>query len=306
MPSRILITGASGFVGRHLIQRLTAAFPSAALITDPVDVTDPGATTALIRSARPDAAIHLAAISDVGSARADPARAWRVNLYGTLTVANALLRDAPGALLLHISSADCYGRSFAAGVPLDESAVLAPMNAYAASKAAADLALGALVGDGLRCIRLRPFNHTGPGQSPAFAVPAFARQIARIEAGLQPPRLSVGALDPRRDFLDVRDVCDAYVACLRRADTLRSGAILNIASGVPRRIGDVLRQLLAIAGVEAEVETGQTLIRSSEIPLAEGDATAARAALGWLPAIQWECTLRDVVEDWRSRVRAET
>lgn len=305
MPSRVLLTGASGFVGRHLIQRLTAAFPAATLIGEPVDVTDSGATIALIRSTRPDAVIHLAAISDVGSARADPAGAWQVNLHGTLTVANAVLRESRDALLLHISSADCYGRSFAAGVPLDESAALAPMNAYAASKAAADLALGALVGDGLRCVRLRPFNHTGPGQSPAFAVPAFARQIARIEAGLQPPRLSVGALDPQRDFLDVRDVCEAYVACLRHADRLRAGAILNIASGVPRRIGDVLRQLLAIAGVEAEVETGQTLVRSSEISLAQGDATAARAALGWQPTVPWERTLRDVVEDWRSRVRAE-
>lgn len=183
--------------------------------------------------------------------------------------------------------------------------MLAPTNIYAASKAAADLALGALVGDGLRCVRLRPFNHTGPGQSPALVVAAFARQVTRIEAGLQPPRLKVGALDPRRDFLDVRDVCEAYVACLHRGDLLPTGTILNLASGVPRRIGDVLDQLLTIAGVSADIETSQALLRSTDIPLAQGDATAAHAALGWQPTIPWERTLRDVIEDWRARVRAE-
>ncbi len=305
MPSRIMLTGASGFVGGHLTPRLAAAFPRARVFAQLVDVTDAEAITSFVRSASPDAAIHLAAISDVASARADPMQTWRVNLHGTLTLANALLREAPDALLVHVSSADCYGRSFTAGVPLDEHAVLAPMNTYAASKAAADLALGALVSDGLRCIRLRPFNHTGPGQSPALVVAAFARQVARIEAGLQPPRLKVGALDPQRDFLDVRDVCDAYVACLRRVQTLPSGTILNIASGVPRRIGDTLEALLAIAGVTADVETENALLRPSEVPLAQGDPSVARAALGWRTTIPWEQTLRDVLDDWRRRVREE-
>ena len=208
-------------------------------------------------------------------------------------------------MLLFVSSSEVYGRSFRAGAALDETAAAAPMNAYAATKAAADLALGALVGDGLRAIRLRPFNHTGPGQSAEFVVPAFARQVARIEAGLQPPVMRVGALDPRRDFLDVRDVCDAYVACLERADAIEPGTILNIASGTPRRIGDVLRDLLDLAGVTATLETGTTLLRPSEIPIAAGDAGVARARLGWNPAIEWEQTLHDVLRDWRGRVRQE-
>lgn len=285
--------------------RLAAAFPGARLFAQFVDVTDADAVTSFVRLARPDAAIHLAAISDVPAARANPMKTWQVNLHGTLTLANALLREAPDALLVHASSADCYGRSFAAGIPLDEHAVLAPTNIYAASKAAADLALGALVGDGLRCVRLRPFNHTGPGQSPALVVAAFARQVTRIEAGLQPPRLKVGALGPRRDFLDVRDVCEAYVACLHRGDSLPPGTVLNLASGVPRRVGDVLDQLLTIAGVSADIETNQALLRPSDIPLAQGDATAAHTALGWQPAIPWERTLRDVIDDWRARVRTE-
>src|SRR6185437_13750265 len=102
---------------------------------------------------------------------------------------------------------------------------LAPINAYGATKAAADLALGSMAEHGLRCVRLRPFNHTGPGQSEQFVVAAFARQIARIAAGLQPPLLEVGNIDTRRDFLDVRDVCSAYAACIERAATLAPGTI---------------------------------------------------------------------------------
>jgi GDP-4-dehydro-6-deoxy-D-mannose reductase len=117
------------------------------------------------------------------------------------------------------------------------------MNAYAASKAAADLALGAMANKGLRAVRLRLFNNTGPGQSETFVAPAFALQIALIEAGQRAPVLYAGALDSMRDFLDVRDLCQAYVACLRKATRLAPGTIVNIASGTPRRIGDVLSAL---------------------------------------------------------------
>jgi GDP-4-dehydro-6-deoxy-D-mannose reductase len=136
-------------------------------------------------------------------------------------------------------------------------------------------------------------------------VPAFARQVARIAAGLQAPRMEVGALDPMRDFLDVRDVCDAYVAALAGAEALAPGTILNIASGTPRRIGDILAKLLHMAGVEAEIATAGGLLRRAEIPVACGDASAARAALGWAPGVPWERTLADVLEDWRHRVRNE-
>jgi len=183
------------------------------------------------------------------------------------------------------------------------------MNTYAATKAAADLALGALAAEaGLRVIRLRPFNHTGPGQSADFVVPAFARQIARIAAGRQSPVLRVGALDPRRDFLDVRDVCAAYAACLRldQAGTpIAPGTVLNLAGQTPRRIGDILADLLARAGVAARIETQADLLRPSDIPLAVGNAARARALLAWAPAVPWEQTLDDVLSDWRERVAAE-
>ena len=302
-PRRILVTGADGFVGRHLAPALARAFPDAVVVASGFDVTDPAAVQRGVAEAGPDALVHLAGIAAPAQARQDQALAWQVNLHGALAVAQAVLAEAPNCTLLHISSADAYGASFKAGRSLDETAPLAPQNAYGATKAAADLALGAMAADGLRLVRARPFNHTGPGQTEDFVVPAFARQVARIEAGLQPPVLNVGALDAARDFLDVRDVCDAYAAILSRCEALAPGAIVNIASGVPRRIGDVLQALLETAGVAAEVQTSAGLLRPSDIPVACGDAGLARSVLGWSPGIPWEQTLADVLADWRDRIR---
>ncbi len=234
-PARILVTGAGGFVGRHLARTLREAFPEAEIVgtclSDPavsglqsLDVLDQAQTEALVRAFQPHACIHLAAVASVGGVRSNPDHAWRVNLLGTVGLARAVLHYAPECRFVFASSAELYGRSFRSGEPLDEDALPNPINPYAATKAAADLAVGALAADGLQAVRLRPFNHTGPGQSDDYVVAAFARQIARIEAGQQPPVLRVGALDPRRDFLDVRDVCEAYAACLR-APSLEPGIV---------------------------------------------------------------------------------
>jgi GDP-4-dehydro-6-deoxy-D-mannose reductase len=303
-PCRILVTGATGFVGKHLLPTLAGQFPGAAVLAPGFDVTDPAATETAIRKTAPDAIVHLAAVAAIPAAQRNANMAWQVNLLGTLTVARTLRAVVPDALLLWVGSADAYGASFRAGKLLDEAAPLAPLNTYGATKAAADLALGAMAAEGLHVVRVRPFNHTGPGQSPSFVVAAFARQIARIAAGLQPPVLNVGDLEPRRDFLDVRDVCAAYAAILERADTLPAGTVLNIASGVPRRIGDVLSGLLHRAGVQAEVQTDAARMRSTDIPLALGDAGLARAVLEWAPGIAWGQTLSDVLEDWQARVAA--
>jgi GDP-4-dehydro-6-deoxy-D-mannose reductase len=156
--------------------------------------------------------------------------------------------------------------------------------------------------DGLRAVRLRAFNHTGPGQSDRFVVAAFARQIARITAGLQAPTLTVGNLDTWRDFLDVRDVCAAHVACIDRRDTLEPGTIFNLASGEARRIGDVLTELLALAGVTLDVQVDSSRVRATDLRTARGDAGRAAACLGWTPKVSWTQTLQDVLADWCRRV----
>ena len=301
-PQRILVTGAAGFVGGHLVPALHTAYPDAALLTQPFDITDEAAVQAAIRDARPDAVVHLAAIAATTAARADPSLAWQVNLHGTLALARAVLQHAPDATFLFAGSGDAYGATFRRGLAVDETMPLAPLNIYGATKAAADLALGAMAAEGLRAVRARPFNHTGPGQADSFAIPAFAHQVMRIAAGLQAPVMQVGALDPERDFLDVRDVCRAYAACLR-AD-LVPGQILNLASGHPRRIGDVLQAMLDLAGITAELRTDTARLRPTDIPRAMGDAGQARRLLGWEPRIPWAQTLADVLDDWRRRVAA--
>lgn len=305
MPRRILVTGAAGFVGGHLLPVLEAAFPGAVIARSRFDLRDHEAMEQEIRADPPDACIHLGAISAIPAAQNKPDAAWQINLHGTISLARTLLTEAPQCTMLFSSTADAYGRSFQAGHPVTEETALAPANTYGATKAAADLALGAMVGEGLRVIRVRPFNHTGPGQSPAFVVAAFARQVALIAAGRQAPVMKVGALDPLRDFLDVRDVCAAYVLCLERADDLPPGIILNIASGIPRRIGSILDDLQAIAGTSATVEIDRARLRPSDTPTASGDSSVARSLLGWMPRMTWEQTLTDVFNDWRGRIASE-
>jgi GDP-4-dehydro-6-deoxy-D-mannose reductase len=316
VPSKaILVTGAGGFVGGHLLPALRAAFPTAKLIgtgQEPdagliaLDITRRDAVRQVIAAQQPDICIHLAGIAAIGTAIADPDHAWAVNLHGTLNIADAIQAEAPHCRMIFISSAECYGASFKSGLKLDESAVLAPMNLYAATKAAADLALGARTGRGLRLLRLRPFNHTGPGQTEDFVVPAFAGQIARIEAGLAPPEIAVGALDSERDFLDVRDICAAYVQCVAQDAELPDDVILNIASGQAVKIATILEMLLARTPHNITIRQDPSRMRPVEISTAIGDASRARRLLHWQPRIPLAETLDSVLDFARQKTRSHT
>jgi GDP-4-dehydro-6-deoxy-D-mannose reductase len=313
---RILVTGASGFVGGHLRDALRMAFPAAQLSAATrgetvtgwdsavrLDLLDPASCRAALAEARPDGVVHLAALASVAESFRDPYLTWRTNLLGTLAIADATREAAPEALFVLASSAEVYGLAFQEGRALAEDAPLRPANPYAASKAAADLAVGEMALRGLRAVRLRPFNHTGAGQAEGFVVSAFARQVARIAAGLQEPVLRVGALDRWRDFLDVADVCAGYVAALRHADTLAPGAVFNLASGTPRHVGQILADLMRLAGIAPRIEEEPSRLRPTDVVRTEGDASAARAALGWQPLVPWESTLRAVLEGWRAQLR---
>lgn len=316
MIGRILVTGASGFVGGHALRALRERFPEATLLgatrgealqgwdgAVPFDLDEPASAEAAVRQAKPDAVIHLAARADVRAAFGDPAATWRSNLGGTLALAGAVLREAPDAVFLFASSAEVHGLAFRAG-RLDEDAPLRPANPYAAAKAAADLAIGEMALRGLRAVRLRPLTHCGPGQGTGFVVADFARQAARIAAGAQAPVMRVGALDRWRDMLDVRDVARGYALALARAEALEPGLAIMLASGVPRRIGDVLAALLARFGVSPRIEVAPALLRPTDVERTEGDASRAAALLGWRPEIAWEATLDGVAADWRARVAA--
>jgi GDP-4-dehydro-6-deoxy-D-mannose reductase len=311
-----LLTGASGFVGGWALRRLEARrtsdleifasghkseIHSRAAKAVRLDITDRAQVDEVVGVVRPSAVIHLAAVSAVREAKEAPRAAWEVNLNGTMNLAEALFRYCPQARFIFVSTSEVYGGAASTrGAPLDETAPLDPLNAYAASKAAADLMVGQMARDGLNALRVRPFNHTGPGQTERFAIPAFAAQIARIEAGAQEPVIRVGNLDGRRDFLDVRDVADAYLSLALSSFFFQPGLVLNLASGTGRRIGEILEELISLANVKIRVETDPFRLRANETPFANADASRIRDLLGWEPRISWSQTLADILEFWRA------
>ncbi|MEZ5786308.1 MAG: GDP-mannose 4,6-dehydratase [Xanthobacteraceae bacterium] len=268
-----------------------------------LDITDAPAVNEAVKAVRPTAVVHLAAIANPREAREAPHRAWAVNLDGTYALAEAVLRHAPAARFIYVSTSEIYGDQYSrTGVPLDEATLLDPTNPYAASKAAADLLVGQLARDGLNCIRVRPFNHTGPRQSESYVVPALAAQIAAIELGRRPATMRVYNLNSRRDFTDVRDVVRAYAQLSVGALEFAPGLVLNLASGVPRRVGDILDQLTAQAKADIAIEPEAAPLRQGDHSATCGDARRAQQLLGWHPSIPWETTLADVLDYWRSRM----
>ena len=256
----------------------------------------------MLERERPDVVIHLAAQASVGAALAGAAAStWAVNLGGTLNIALAIARHLPTATVLFASSSEVYGRAFGAE-PVDEGAACEPLNAYSRSKLMAERILADVLPSSAKLIVARPFNHTGPGQREDFVLPSFAAQIARIEAGLQPPTLWVGNLDVRRDFLDVRDVASAYVGLLTVAPHLPARFTCNIASGSARPLREVLDILCKLARVPFLVQVDPARQRPSDVPVAAGRSDRLRAATGWAPAIALEETLDSLLADARRRV----
>ncbi|MEO8605249.1 MAG: GDP-mannose 4,6-dehydratase [bacterium] len=306
---RALITGIDGFAGRHLATRLRArgdvvhgvvrrAERRAAVVDLGIDdamlyvadVLNADAVAAAVAAARPEVSFHLAARAFVPGAATDPAAALQVNALGTLHVLAAVQRHAAGSRVVVVSSADAYGAP--AVLPVTEDCPLQPLNAYGASKAAAEVVAAQWARGGFDVVRARPFNHTGPGQRADFVCPDFARQLVAIARGTRPPRLTAGDVTPVRDFTDVRDVVDAYIAI---AEHGASGAVYNVCSGVGRSIRSILDDLIAVVGVPVEVVVAADRLRPSEVPVLIGSAAALHAATGWTPHIPWEQTLADLV-----------
>lgn len=297
---RVLVTGISGFVGRHLAVALQAAGHEALEldapvaeggVAQPVDIREPAAVDAAVARLRPDACVHLAAVAFVPDAERDMAGLFAVNLAGTLHVADALLRHVPHARLVFVSSAQVYGPSGDGEVaPVAEDVPLRPVSAYAVSKAAAELALlGRHRAHGLDVVIARPDNHTGPGQSACFVVPAFVDGLRAVRDG-RAAAVPVGNLASMRSFTDVRDVAEAYVRLLCHG---RVATAYNISADAHLPIREVLTVLAAIAGVPLRTVVDSARFRPTDAsPLL--DTRRLRQDIGWAPRYALEQTLRDL------------
>jgi len=316
-PPRVALTGAGGFVGRRLAGRLAAwAGPGARLVAlvrgsaapegfEPcvLDMADEAAVDTVIAELVPTHVVHLAAKSSVAAAEAAAARTWRTNVCGAVALATACARHAPDATVLCASSAEVYGRSFDDG-PVDEDASLRPQNAYARSKAAAEALFADILPAGARLIVARPFNHSGAGQDERFVLPSFAAQIAAIEAGRQPPVMSVGNLDAERDFLHVDEVCDAYIRLLDVASALPARSAFNICSGTVHPIRFLLERMRKWASVPFEIRIDPTRLRASDIPRAAGRGDRLASATGLRPRSDIDALVTELLIDARTRSAA--
>ena len=291
-----LVTGGAGFAGTHLLGLLPGA---TAPSREELDLLDAGAVRAAVRDAAPDAVWHLAAQASVGRSWEAPAETIAENVTMTANLLEAVRREAPGATVVLISSGEIYGPPDR--LPVDEEAPLRPQNPYAVSKAAVDL-LGGQYADstGLRVVRLRPFNHTGPGQSDDYVVGTLTRQVAEAEAaGLPEAVVRTGNPDSARDFSDVRDVVRAYVAAAR----LDPG-VYNVASGRAVSVRELIELVRAAARIPVRHEVDPARVRAHDVPEVRASAERLREATGWTPEIPLEQTVADALEAWRATLGA--
>jgi len=311
---KILVTGAGGFVGLWLIPRLLEAghevigglypvttppeqLPEAQrrqVRWLPLDLRDT-ATVGSALTTHPGAVVHLAALASGADARRDPGLAWEVNAGGTARLAEGLAQQRAAGntdpLLLVVSTGEVYGAG--SGIkPRLEGDPTVPCSPYAVSKLGAELAgLEVQRRTGLRVVIARAFPHTGPGQSNRYVVPAFAERLIAAKR-LAAPVVRTGNLKPVRDFLDVRDVVEAYVGLLEKG---QSGEIYNVARGEGISLREIFTRLARLIGVRATPEVDPELIRPSDIPVLVGDASRLRAAVGWSPRLSLDQTLQDMV-----------
>jgi len=311
VPSgQTIVTGANGFVGRHLTHALRARGvspiawqrqlhrddqPSGTVRI--VDVLDRDGVRRAIAEDRPSQIFHLAGAPHVGDSWKNSLPTLQVNVLGTHHLLEAVRLEHPECRVLVVTSGMIYKPGPDA---LDEAGPLVPSSPYGLSKLAQDqLARLTVDEDGLNVVVARPFNHIGPGQDPSFAIASFCRQIALIETGAMAPDLRVGNLDARRDLTDVRDVVAAY---LRIMDAAATGTAWNVCSGTANRIGDLLDTLLGLATLPITTSTDPDRMRPSDTPLLLGSHARLTAALGWAPTIPIEVTLADTLAWWRTEV----
>jgi len=307
---RVLVTGATGFAGRHLLRLLLSRgyTPFGTYLSPPpnwdiaspllrCDLRDANSVRRIIRRVRPGQIYHLAAQSSPLQSLSNIRDVYEVNFWGTYNLLEAARQLTPTVRILVVGSGQCYGRTDSPRGLLTESRAFAPPNPYALSKAAADMLAGQYYSRfGLRVIRARPFNHTGPGQQQGFVCSDYARQIAAIELGQQRPPLRVRDASARRDFSDVRDVVRAYEMLVKKGEP---GEAYNVASGHSVSVREIVSLLVSFCSRPVRLLEDRHGLRSGDIPTLCGSSLKLRRATGWKPEYNMRATLRDLLETWK-------
>ncbi len=308
----VLITGITGFVGGYLAGILTAgkknkifgtyledpvSFNNAGVDLHRLNITDAGSIVKLLEDIRPSKIYHLAAIA--ATTEVDPNPYYKVNFHGTLNLLEAVRRIVPKCRVLFIGSANVYGPVPVHQQPIREDLELRPVNHYASSKAAADMAAFCYAANGLDVVIARPFNHTGPGQSIDFIGPKIAKQVAEIMLGTREPVIEVGNLEATRDFTDVRDVVNAYRMLMNRG---RSGEVYNVCSQQVYSVRDIIHQFVSMSGVNGSVKSRSDLLRKTDISILKGSREKITSETGWCPAIKFSQTCHDLLLYWKNKL----
>jgi GDP-4-dehydro-6-deoxy-D-mannose reductase len=294
-----VITGASGFTGRHLTAACSAAGDDVTGLARSgdhrVDLLDAAATRDAVAAAHPEVVYHLAARAHVGESWRDPAATLLDNVAMTLNVLEAVRTQAPQATVVAVGSGEVYGPP--ERLPVDEAAPLRPQNPYAVSKAACDLLAGQYAdAHGLRVVRMRAFNQAGPGQSDDYVVGTVTRQVAEAEAaggGV----VRTGNPELARDYTDVRDTVRAYVAAVELP-----AEAYNVCSGSSATVAEIVEHARRAARVEISHEVDPARVRAHDVPEVRGSPRRLSDASGWSPAIPLEQTVADALDYWRARL----